>query len=431
VAANGCGQKAGAEAAKAGAAKTAGALQRVTVAAPMRETLELATTQPAWIESFQETPLFSKLAGYVKQVHVDIGDRVANGQPLVTLDIPELADEVAQKEALVSQAVAELSQAECNIAAEEAAAESATARIAEARAGVGRTNGEFERSTAEYERIKNLADSGSVSDKLVDESRNQLRSAEAACDEAKAALTSAEAAAKEAAAKAHKAHADRAAAEARMRVTQADLARARTMLAYTEIKAPYDGAVTERWVETGYFVQPASSAISKPLLTVARTDKVRVFLDVPELEAALVDTGDKVTLRVQALAGKELPATVARTSWSLNKANRSLRVEADIDNEKAILRPGMYATATVVLQRRENVLTLPIMAIVRAADRTYCCRVESNKIIRQPLQLGLRSNQKVEVLSGVDEKALVVQARAEGLSDGQPVEAVPSQKPSP
>src|SRR5437899_453865 len=96
--ASGCGQS-GVRADNAAATKPNAAVERVTAAKPKRKTLRVETTQPAWIEAFEQTPLYSKLAGYVEHVHVDIGDSIKKDQSLVTLSIPELADEVAQKKA--------------------------------------------------------------------------------------------------------------------------------------------------------------------------------------------------------------------------------------------------------------------------------------------------------------------------------------------
>ncbi len=422
IAASGCGQ-AGARAEDPVDAQATSSIERVTAAQPKRKTLRVETTQPAWIEAFEQTPLYAKVPGYVHKVHVDIGDLIKKDQPLVTLSTPELGDDVAERDALVAQAEAEVQQAECNVAAWQAAAQSAQAKIAEAQANTGRTTSEYDRSTAEYERIKKLADSGSVTDKLVDEMRNQRRAAEAGRDSADAAVQSADAAAKEAEAKVRKAKADGVAASARLRVAKADLARAKTMLGYAEIKAPFDGVVTGRAVDTGHFVQPATGA-GKPLLVVARRDKVRVFMDVPELESALVDVGDLVTLRVQAFSGKELHASVTRTSWSLDNSNRSLRTEVDMPNDHSTLRPGMYATATILLDRRDNAVVLPATAIVREGGQAYCWCVESGKAVRRSIALGLRSGQEVEVLSGIDATSTVVVAQAESLQQGQAVKVI-------
>jgi RND family efflux transporter MFP subunit len=401
----------------------AATVERVQVVKPQRKALVRTTTQPARIEAFEETPLFAKVTGYVKKVHKDIGDAVAAGEPLVTLDVPELADDVAQKEALLAQAEAELKQAAANVAAIKAAAETAKAKVEEAQAGTVRAASDYERTQAENERIKSLAQRGSVTGKLVDESLNQLQAASAARTEADAAVRSAEKSAEQAEANVGKAEADQQAAEARIGVAKAELARAGTMLGYAEIKAPYAGVVTQRNVDTGHFVQPGGAA-SRPVMAVARTDEVRVFMDVPEMDAGLVDVGDEAALDVQALGGKKLAAKVTRTSWSLAPTNRSLQVEMDFKNEGAKLRPGMYAAGTITLAKRDNVLVLPTSAIIRNGSETSCACVESGKIARRTMDLGLQTASEVEVTSGLDENTLVVASGASGLQPGQAVQVI-------
>src|SRR5690606_22477712 len=128
---------------------------------------------------------------------------------------------------------------------------------------------------------------GSVTKKLVDETHNQLRSVQASLEEAEAGVASAEAARDEADAFIFKAEADLVAAAARLRVAQANQREAETLLNYCEIKAPFDGVITARSVDTGHYVHPANGGQNVPLLVVARTDRVRVFVDIPETEAPL------------------------------------------------------------------------------------------------------------------------------------------------
>jgi RND family efflux transporter MFP subunit len=203
-------------------------------------------------------------------------------------------------------------------------------------------------------------------------------------------VKSAQAAAKEASAAVERAKGDEAAAEARLQVAEAELQRAETMLGYLEIRAPFDGVVTSRSVDTGHFVRPAGESAAKPLMVVACADKVRVFVEVPELESGMVDRGDPVVLKVQALGG-QITSTVTRTSWSLDNTNRALRVEMDVDNGTSLLRPGMFATAVITLEQKVNALVLPTTAIVRSGEEVRCCQVENGKIRFQPLTLGLRS----------------------------------------
>jgi HlyD family secretion protein len=403
------------------------AADRVTAGKPVRKTLKLITTQPGRIEAFEEAPLVPKLAGYVQDLLVDIGDTVKKDQLLIKLSIPEMLDEVKQMEARVAQADAEGSQAEAAVKAAEAMAGTADAKVAQAKAGVGRAAGEYERWKAEHARLTELAAKGSVTQKLVDETLNQLRATEAARQEADANVKSAEAALRAARANVQKSQADLVAAGAQKKVAVANLAHTKTLLEYTEIKAPFIGVVTQRNVDIGHYVHPITGGATQPLLVIAQTDQVRVFVDVPEMEAPLVDAGDKpdsAVVRVQSLGEQGIDGKVTRTSWSLDKANRSLRAEIDLPNAGGKLRPGMYAKVDILLDQRDNVLTLPATAIVRDGGFTYCFVVESGKAERKRIELGLRSGADVEVRSGVAGDQLVVLARGDSLVQGQPIEVI-------
>jgi RND family efflux transporter MFP subunit len=398
---------------------------RVTICKPLRKTLVLNTTQPARIEAFEETPIFSKLAGYIEKVHVDIGDKVSLNQPLVTLHVPEVSDDVRQKTALVAQAEAQLRQATAAIAASKAAVETADAKVSEAKAAVTRANAEHERWESEYGRVKQLAANGSVTEKLSDETLNQLRATDALREAANAGVRSAEAGAREARVNVEKSQADKAAADAKVNVAKADLARALTMLDYATMRAPFDGVVTRRTVNTGHFVQPASGS-GEPLLVVARTDQVRIFVDIPELEAGSVDKGDPATIRIQALPGKTVSAPVTRTSWSLDNTNRSLQAEVDVPNSESLLRPGMYATVTIERDRRNNAIVIPAAAVFTKEMQTFVSCVASGKVQIKQVHVGLRSGQEIEILDGLNEASVIVLTQGDKLAEGQVVE--PSNK---
>ncbi|MGD9856242.1 MAG: efflux RND transporter periplasmic adaptor subunit [Planctomycetaceae bacterium] len=428
---SGCSRPTAAKSVESAHAAAASSVDRVTAGPPVRKTLSLYTSQPGRIEAFEETPLFPKVSGYVESVLVDIGDAVRKDQVVIKLWVPEMQDERRQKEALVAQAEAEVKQAESSVQAAEAAAGTAQARVGQAEAGIGRAEGEYQRWKSEHERIKQLAAGGSVTNKLADETLNQFRAADAARAEAAAGVESAKAGHTEAAAHVARAQADLVAAQARKHVAQTNLSQTQTMLGYAEIKAPFDGVVTQRGVDTKHYVQSASGPTSKPLLTVARTDQVRVFVDIPEMEAPLVDggkTGDAAVVRVQSLRDREFERKVTRTSWSLDASNRSLRTEIDIPNEEGLLRPGMFATVTILLEQREGVLALPITAIVREGREAFCYCAQSGKIERKPVTLGLRSGDEVEIISGVGDGDTVVLARVDALQPGQAVEVIAAEK---
>jgi RND family efflux transporter MFP subunit len=425
---SGCSRSSGVASAEAGQSFSAPAASRVTAAQPSKKTLERHTTQPGRIEAFEEAPLYSKVTGYTKEVLVDIGDAVVKDQTLIKLWIPELEDELEQKEALVAQSDAEVKQAESMVDAAKAAVETSQARVVEVEAGIGRANSDYARWKSEYERIKELVAKGSLTKKLEDETLNQFQSSESAQQEAHAKVQSAKAGLNESQANVRKSMADHVAAEARPRVAKADLARTKTMLGYTEIKAPFNGTITRRFVDTGHYVSPANGSGSKPLMVVARTDEVRIFVDIPEMEAPLVDAGDPADIRVQSLESHDFDGKVTRTSWSLLEANRSLRAEIDVPNPKGVLRPGMYAMVTIRLDRRDNAITLPVTAIVREGRDAFCWCVDSGKVDRRAVQLGLRSGSEIEVVSGLDASQVVVITQADSLQQGQQVDVIAQPK---
>jgi RND family efflux transporter MFP subunit len=184
-----------------------------------------------------------------------------------------------------------------------------------------------------------------------------------------------------------------------LRVARADRDRAAAILAYARIEAPYDGVLTRRGVDTGSYVQPpaGNSTVAAPLFEIARTDQVRIFVDVPEADAPLVKDGGPARVLVQALGDRDLPGRVTRSSWLFDDRTRTLRAEIDLPNTDGILRPGMYATARILVSRREA-LTLPTSSVFLQDDQAWVVRLVANKAVRTPVRLGLRDRQRVEVL---------------------------------
>jgi HlyD family secretion protein len=402
-------------------------LTKVAAAPGVVKSLNLTTTQPGRITAYEETPITSKLSGYVESVAVDIGSMVTKGQVLIKLAVPEMKDELAQREALLAQAHAELKQANSSMLAAEAGITAAEAGIQEAMAGRGRATATLEQIKSESGRIQQLAKTGSVTSKLADESTSQLKASEASITEVEAKIKSAKAAKAQCQAIIGKVQADILTAEARVRVAEANVAHSQTMLGYLEIKAPFEGVITTRNVDTGHFVQAAGAA-GVPLLTVARTDLMRVRVDVPEMEASYIDadekSGDEATISIQSLNRPPVKAKCLRCAWSLDPNNRSMRTEMDLPNPDKMLRPGMYASITILLDKRTDVLVLPITAINKKDGAPYCCVVNDGKISHRPIELGLKVGPEVEIKSGLNASDVVVTIRGESLVDGQMVSVI-------
>jgi len=408
---------------------------KVTTATPVRTTLAQTIELPGQVEAFEETAVMSKLAGFIERLPVDLGKRVKGpeydadgklksaGDILAELSVPELDQEFKQKEALVSQAIAESEQAAAGVKVAQAAVDSAKALVREAESGVKRAEANFERWEAELKRLADLAGQGAVTPKVVDETRNQAKAFDAARDEANAKLASTAALIKEAEARADKAKADERAATAKVDVAQADLKRVEALLGYTKIRAPFDGVVSGRHVHTGHLVQAAIGSAGTPLFTVTRIDKVRVFIEVPEAQVAQVEREKAVVIRRPAAGNKTLPAEqVAATAWVLEPKTRTLKIEIDLDNAGEELRPGMYIAATLTLQTKPDVLTIPTTAVLKDGTQTYCYAVEQGKIARKNITTGLRVGTVIEVSQGLGGNEEIVGVTPAVLQVGQAVE---------
>ncbi len=362
---------------------------------PERKTVRHAIDQPGFnIEAFQETALYAKVPGYVARWSADIGKEVKKGDVLAELDVPEMVVEVQQKEASVRQAEAQVAQAK-------AAELTAQARL--------------ERAKSQYERLAKVGQGGVLDRENIDESRLGYEAAKAAREQAKA---------------------DVAAADAAVAVAKANRDYARTMLRYTEIRAPYDGIVTQRNVNDRDFVRPGDAGVKgRPLYVVQQFDPVRVFVNVPGADAAWVNDGDAVSLRLQGAGGELFRGKVTRNARSLDPQARTLRTEIDVPNPDKKLKPGMYVQARIVVEH-PNVWALPAAAVRTEGDQTFCYTVEGGKAVRTLLQVGLRGGGLVEVLKkqvrppspGEEEGRWapitgqeVVAGDAGAVRDGQPV----------
>ena len=423
---------------KEGAKASEESVMRVTVVAPQKKTLVRRTEQPGEVRALEETPIFAKVTGFVSKVQVDIGDPIKGptfdengnvkepGQVLVEIEAPEMMEDVLQKTALVAQAESQIKQAEAGIKVAVAAKKSAEAGVTEAEATVERAEAYYVQAQSEMGRVNELFVSKASTQKLVDEATSRLQAADAARKEVAAKISSARTlvTAKEAAVE--QANADLGAAKAKLDVAKADERRAQTLVRFLTIRAPYDGTVNARNVDAGHLVQPGKNSTDKPLLVVMQAATVRVFIDVPEADASLVLPGSEVLIRTPALGNTPLAGKVTRSSWSLQPATRTLRVEADVPNQSGKLRPGMYVYADLKVAERKDALALPKGAILTQDNQSFCLVVSSeDKIKRLPIHVGIRAGEEVEVVSGLTGNERVIAANVAAYREGQPVEIAP------
>lgn len=356
----------------------------VAAAKVRRADLTRALVVTAEFRPYQEIDVHAKVAGYVKRIYVDVGDRVKEGQLIAVLEIPELQDEVQTAEASVSKSQEEIRRAQADLE---------------------RTLSAHDVAHLAYSRLADVSKTrpGLVAQQEIDDALGRDRIADAQVATAKASLS---------------------AAEQQLRVAQADRQKVRTLFAYAQIKAPFSGVVTKRYADTGSMIQTgiSSQTQSMPLVTLAQESLLRLVIPVPESAVSKMRLGGPVEVSVSTL-GKKFQGQVSRFADQVDTATRTMHTEVDVPNPKGELVPGMYASASLILDDERNALAVPVQALTRSEDSVSVLLIDQqNKLQERSVQIGIEAPDQVEILSGLNEGDLVVVGNRDQLQPGMAVQ---------
>ena len=372
------------------------------VVRPQAGGIQRTIQQPASIHAFETVNLYAMVSGYLKTQAVDIGSRIKKGEVLAEINVPRDAKAVEEAAALVEQARAQIVQADAQIQV----AEAEQGRRGRGAAGrIGRRSPEG-RAGARREAVRPRQRAGggqAVDQRLVNEQQSALDAARAA-----------EQTVRDRRADGQGPRAGRRGrgrqGEGRRRRGQGGAGRGRVAAAtarkvnlqYARIVAPFDGVVTHRTFHPGALIRSAMEGGQQPLLTVKRTDLMRVVVLVPDRDVVLTRVGDTAVVSVDALDGRSFQGTLARIAQS-EDAERMMRVEIDLPNPDAVLYDGMYGKASITLQPNAR-QPLPAAGLHRRAlgplpRRVYVVR--DGVARRTEVKLGGDDGSLVEILSGI------------------------------
>jgi RND family efflux transporter MFP subunit len=349
------------------------------IRAPLSNTLVVAGE----FLPFQEVELHAKVAGYIKHIGVDIGDKVRAGQVLATLDIPEITAQVQGADAGVRQTQEQITRAKSEVL---------------------RAQANYEAVHSAAQRLQQASDArpGLIAQQELDDALAKDRAGAAQVDAAKSAYS---------------------ATQEQLGVSQADRQHYSSMADYSRITAPFSGVVTWRYADTGSLIQAGTSnAGSAPVVKVAEVDVLRLRLPVPESLAAFVKIGDSASVHVGA-TGQTFSGTVTRNTGALDSSTRSMQVEIDVANKDGKLTPGMYADVTLNIQRAGDALVVPVQAVDRSGSQSFVMLVDStNHVQKRQVQIGVSTADCVEILGGVQQGDLVIVANLSSFQQGEAVE---------
>jgi len=308
------------------------------------------------IQAVTEAPVLARASGYVAKREVDIGDRVKQGQELAEMNTPELDQQIIQAKAGRDQASSALEQAMATLEG-------------------GKKNAAMAAVTAE--RWNSLVKKGAVAKQDAETYQSQADYLRANVEALEKAVN---------------------AAKSNIAAADGNLGRLVTMKSFAKVKAPFDGVITQRNVDTGALVTEGQTL----LFRIAQTDRLRIYVNVPQQDATSVTVGQGADVSISSLPSQTFKGTVTRTANALDPSTRTLLAEVQVSNSAGLLLPGMYATVNFSTPRAEPPLVIRGDTLVVRSDGPQVAVVGAGDVVHyQRVQLGRDYGDRVEVTGGL------------------------------
>jgi membrane fusion protein, multidrug efflux system len=333
---------------------------RVTVKAVERQVKLSGEFRP-----YLAVPIHAKVSGFVRQVLVDRGSAVRRGQLLAALEAPEMEAQIVEAQARM-QAV-ELQRTE------------AEARLSSAQ--------------STYERLKAAAATPGVI------AENDLVVAQKGVEAAQASVRS---------------------QEGLVKAAQAHVQAVRNLEQYLQIRAPFDGIVSERNVHPGALVGPGSGSI--PMLRLHQVSRLRLVVPVPEAVVGGIVKGARVPFTVPAYPGETFYGVINLIAYDLDEKTRSMPVELDVRNLDLRLGPGMYPEVSWPVRRLAPSTLVPPTSIATTTERTFVIRIRPDGVAEWVnVGRGARVGDLIEVFGPLKDGDVVVRRATDEIREGTKV----------
>lgn len=374
----GCGPHSSTPANATAATETSAPAKQVHVAAARLEPWPVTVRVQGSLLADEDAVIGSKLAGRVETVHVDLGSVVKRGEVMVELDQVELKLRVQQAEAMLRQACAAIGLTPD---------QDETALVLENAPPVMLEQALVDEAKAAVTRAERLMPTRAMTESEYDTFVAQLKTAQARYQSAINGVRE---------------------QISLIGVRRADLALARQQVDDARIVAPFDALVDARHVSPGAYLQ-----VGQAVVALVRIDRLRFTAGAPERHAGAIEVGQPIAIRV---AGREapVPATISRVSPTVVQTSRSVRIEADVANPKLDLQAGLFGEAEIIVDPAAMALAAPAAAVSQFAGVQKVWLVADGQCRQQTVRIGRREAERVEILDGLADGAIVVSPAGEG-----------------
>jgi RND family efflux transporter MFP subunit len=336
----------------------------VSVEQPVLQKSAQEIVLPGNMQAFTLAPIYARTTGYVKVWYHDIGSHVSKGELLAVIETPELDQQLAQ-------AKADLATAQSNAA--------------------------LAKTTAD--RYKGLIGNNAVSQQDTDNAITQLQSTVAQVNSA-----------------------------------TANVLRVGELVSFERVVAPFDGVITTRNIDIGQLISATGSTTTagagtivgnKEIFDLAAIGTLRVFVNVPQINAPDAKSGVVATLTLPQYPGRKFEGKLVRTSNAVDPATRTLLVEVDVKNPSGELLPGSYTEVHLNTSKAAPALLVPVSALILESDGLRVATVDSNNIAHLiRVSPGRDFGTTVEILTGLEPGQGVIANPPDSLTDGEKVRVV-------
>lgn len=335
----------------------------VEVAKPVKKTITRKLKLPGDVLPDQQVAVFARVQGYLESIAVDRGSFARAGDLLAKISVPELEKQLAKEQADLAVCGPSIVRDEATLAWRQAI---------------------WERLQKAAANIRDL-----VNQESLDDARGRFETAKADLELTKAR-------------------------EVGMRAT---VEKTQAMINFATIQAPFDGVVTERWVDPGDLIQSATTK----LLHYMKLDPVRIRIHIPESDVPSVRPESRAKITFDELPGKTFEAQVSRLFWALNRNTKTMAVEIDLKNSDRALRPGMFARVEVGLDERPGALVLPAGALITEKKKSFVFVVRDEVVKKVAIRVGFDDGIEFQVAEGLSEQDEIVVTGKNLVADGEKV----------
>lgn len=397
-----------------------------------RKLLESKVTANGEVRPVKFYNLTAEVSGRVTNIYVREGDEVKADQELLRVDPTQQANNAASQEAILRAEETDARNSEIQLQAAINNVNSTKNLILAAQAELRRAEADLQLARADFQHAAEMVEAGIFSRSQYDTAKMRFEAAEASVAAQQARIEQLQYQLRDAQAAVIRAENSNKAIQERLKATRAQLANARDLLFKTVKKSPINGIVSSLPVKEGEFV--VANLSSSPLMMIADMSDVNVEVKVDETDIASIKIGQPAKVKVDALGETEINGkvieighsavtrsgqTIAQTNTSSQEA-KDFKVVVKLEADQATLgklRPGMSATATITTDTRNDVLTVPIQALVikdlgneagEKRETQGVFLVKDGKAEFVEIKTGITGDTEIEILSGLNENDKIV-----------------------